>query len=450
MSVGLAALLAVTPLLACPFCSQVSQTIRQEMEVMDAVVIAQATENSIPNVQTGEVLLKIQRVLKGDQHVKAGQAVSVVYFGDVPAGRKFMLSGVNPPEIQWSAMPLTDESEKYVLTVTELPDDGLERLKYFQKFLQSKDSMLSRDSYDEFAITPYPIIQSLKPFMNREELISWISEPEMPADRKRLYYTMLGVCGTPEDADLLKEMITSTQASSRAGLDALVACYLILAGEEGLPLIDELFLGNAQSPYADTYSAIMSLRFHGTEADRIPRSELVKSLHLVLERKDLADLVIPDLARWGDWSQIDRLVKLFIDADADNNWVRVPVINYLRACPLPEAEVALEKLREIDPESVRRASSFFSVPIPQTPKDPQSSFYLPITEGERLAYAVPLSLLDSNSFDGALQTDHAAGAPLVNRSYGLGVSTIVLATAMLLPLLILVGGGGPVPAEPVA
>ena len=32
-------------------------------------------------------------------------------------------------------------------------------------------------------------------------------------------------------------------------------------------------------------------------------------------------------------SQIDRLTKLFINADPDNNWVRVPVVNYLRACP---------------------------------------------------------------------------------------------------------------------
>lgn len=426
---------------ACPFCSQVSQTIRQEMEVMDAVVIAEATEKSIPNLQTGEVLLTVTRVLKGDEHVRAGQPLSVVYFGEVPAGRRFMLSGVNPPEIQWSALPLTEESEKYVLTVTELPDDGLERLKYFQQFLQSDDSMLSRDSYDEFAITPYPIIQSLKPFMNRQELISWVQDPEMPADRKRLYYTMLGVCGEEADAEFLKKMITSTQPSSRAGLDALVACYLILAGEKGLPLINELFLANDQSPYADTYSAIMSLRFHGTEADKIARSELLKSMHLVLERKDLADLVIPDLARWGDWSQIDRLVQLFMDADEDNNWVRVPVINYLRACPLPEAEVAMEKLKEVDPESVRRASSFFSVPIPKAPEDPQSSYRVPVRDGERLAYAVPLTWLDNSSFDGALQLGGAAAAPALNRTRWVIVSTIAFATAMLLPLRVLAGGG---------
>mgnify|MGYP006991335274 CR=1 FL=1 len=43
-------------------------------------------------------------------------------------------------------MPLTEESEAYVLAVTKLPDDGLERLKFFQNYLQHEDSMLTRDS----------------------------------------------------------------------------------------------------------------------------------------------------------------------------------------------------------------------------------------------------------------------------------------------------------------
>jgi hypothetical protein len=183
-------------------------------------------------------------------------------------------------------------------------------------------------------------------------------------------------------------MLRSTQKSTRGGLDALVACYLTLSGEKGLVLIDELFLANKQAPYADTYAAIMAIRFHGTEGEMIPRSALVESLHHVLERKDLADLVIPDLARWNDWSQIDRLVKLFVEADPDNNWVRVPVVNYLRACPLPEAKVALKKLEEVDPESVRRANTFFSIPVPARDAGSNSSSVLGDSE-YRFAVSAP-------------------------------------------------------------
>jgi len=363
------------PAFGCPFCSAVSQTLRQEMGVMDAIAIAEATGASVRDELTGQVKLKVVSVLKGDSLVKPGEIVSVVYYGTVEPGRRFMLSGADPTAIQWACLPITEVSEKYLMDIAKLPDDGLERLKFYQPYLQHPDGMLNRDAYDEFAITPYPIVQQLKPFMSHEELVSWIKDPEMPADRKRLYLTMLGVCGDEKDVPMLEEMLRSTQASTRGGLDAMIACYLTLAGEKGLGTVDEMFLKNSKAPYADTYAAIMAIRFHGTETDVIPRSSLVQSLHHVLERKDLADLVIPDLARWGDWSQVDKLVQLFVDAEKDNNWIRVPVVNYLRACPNPEAAAAIEKLKAVDPDSVKRASSFFSIPVPAPAATPATSLF---------------------------------------------------------------------------
>ncbi len=319
---------------ACPFCSAVSQTLRQEMEVMDAVVIATAVQGDLTrDKESGQVRMKIEKVLKGNNLVKQGQEVQAIYYGDVAKGRRFMMSGVDPPELQWSCLPLTERGEAYVEKVTEVAEEPLERLRFYHNYLQDEEEMLARDAYDEFAITPYDIVKQLSPDMDHDQLVSWITDPEMPTDRKRLYLTMLGVCGDQKDLPMLEQLLRSTQKSTRGALDALIACYLTLAGEAGIPLIDELFLANKQAPYADTYAAIMAVRFHGTEGEVIPRNALVNSLHHVLERKDLADLVIPDLARWSDWSQIDRLTELFITADEDNNWVRVPVVNYLRPVP---------------------------------------------------------------------------------------------------------------------
>ena len=148
---------------------------------------------------------------------------------------------------------------------------------------------------------------------------------------------------------MLEEFMKSSDRKTKSGLDALIACYLTLKGETGLPLVEELFLANKKADYADTYAAIMALRFHGTEGGVIDPKRLVKSLHHMLERPELADLVIPDLANWEDWAAMDRLVDLFKTADEKNSWVRVPVINYLRACPLPKAKELLEGVREDRP-----------------------------------------------------------------------------------------------------
>ena len=108
-----------------------------------------------------------------------------------------------------------------------------------------------------------------------------------------------------------------------------------------------------------TYAAIMAIRFQGQEEDTIPRDRLVAALRIVLDRPELADLVIPDLARWKDWASMDRLVQMFKDAGEKSSWVRVPIVNFLRACPLPQAKEQLGELAEIDPDAVRRATTFF-------------------------------------------------------------------------------------------
>ena len=125
--------------------------------------------------------------------------------------------------------------------------------------------------------------------------------------------------------------------------------------------VKELFLANEDAEYSDTYSAIMALRFHGAETDVLPKEDILDGFHCLLGRPDLADLVIPDLARWEDWSIMPRLLDLFKGADAESNWIRVPIVNYVRACPLEEADELMEKLREIDPAAVKRASTFFPI-----------------------------------------------------------------------------------------
>jgi hypothetical protein len=101
----------------------------------------------------------------------------------------------------------------------------------------------------------------------------------------------------------------------------------------------------------------MALRFLGEESAAIPRERVLESLRLLLNEPKLADLVIADLARWSDWSVIDRLTKIYADATPENLFVREPIVNYMKACPLPAAAAAMEKLREIDPEAVRRAAT---------------------------------------------------------------------------------------------
>jgi hypothetical protein len=59
---------------------------------------------------------------------------------------------------------------------------------------------------------------------------------------------------------------------------------------------------------------------------------------------------------------MDKLFELYKNADEKTSWVRVPVVNYLRACPLPKAKALLKECEKIDPQSVKRANTFFPTP----------------------------------------------------------------------------------------
>ncbi len=362
----------------CPFCSAASQTLRQEILSMDAVAIGRLETDGRTDVD-GMAAFKIEKVLSGEKLIKVDQAIEASYFGPGKSAKKFLLLAIDPTKLLWSSpLPLSTDAEKYVEAIRKLPESQVEKLAFFQKYFEHPDLLLARDSYDEFALAPYSDVVLLKDKMDREQLLKWVQDTSKSPDRKRLYFTMLAICGKPEDAELFESMIRSENRESRTGLDALIAAYLTLKGEKGIDLVKKEFFDNAQSQYADIYSAVMALRFHGTEANVLPKKSITEAMHRLLERPDLADLVIPDLARWSDWSQIEKVCELFEKATDDNNWVRVPVVNYLRACPLPEAKEKLIQLEKIDPNSVKRAKTFFPIPSPAAPKkEDSSSQFLP-------------------------------------------------------------------------
>ena len=185
----------------------------------------------------------------------------------------------------------------------------------------------------------------------------------MCRSRRRLYLTMLGVCGNDKDLPVLEKLLKEKDPKFKAGLDATVACYLVLRGENGLPLIEDLFLKQETDEYTDIYSVVMALRILGQEKNGpIPLPRIVQTMRLVLDHPRVADQAIMDLARWQDWTVIDRLVTLFKSDDQDvSSWVRVPVVNYLRACPFPKAKEYLAELRKIDPKAVHQSETLYPI-----------------------------------------------------------------------------------------
>jgi hypothetical protein len=398
----LSLLVAAPAAKACPFCSAESQSFAEELDSMDVVVVARliAPPNPVEVANPADAVSKarfeILETLKGHDLAKPKSRIETLYYGDAAVGREFLIMGVvegiespiskGASTVVWSTpLSVTERSRAYLAKLPTLPKTGPDRLEFFQGYLEDKEEILARDAYTEFARASYDDVKSLKDRMNRDQLVAWIKDADIPTTRRRLYFTMLGVCGTERDVPMLVELLKSEDRQSRSGLDALIGCYLTLTGAEGVALVEDLFLKNKAAEYADTYAAIMALRFHGTEGDIIPQDRLVKAMRHMLNRPELADLVIPDLARWEDWESLDRLVELYKTADEKSSWVRTPIVNYVKACPLPEAKEKLKQLEEIDPGAVKRANAAFPFGPPKPPADAKTSSTAPAPLPEMVA-----------------------------------------------------------------
>jgi hypothetical protein len=390
---------------ACPFCNAAMQTLSQEIASADGAVIAQLVR-PMPTAAPGQTIdpasasakFRIVEVLRGQEKLAGAKELDVVYFGNDPPEKKFLITGlaaITPDKIDWTTpVPLSDRGVEYVRKLPGVPQAGVERLVFFQDYLEDEDRLLAQDSYDEFARAPYSEIVALGPHMKRGHILKWVNDPRVGPSGRRLYLTMLGVCGQPDDvpmleklmrydyqlmkpgltaaigqvsligpvvgAGLIDESIHADERRKKESLDALVACYLKLKGPEGLQLVNEVFLGNPQTEYKYLHAAIMALRFHGEETKVLPREKLLESMRLALDHKEFADQVIPDLTRWEDWDVMPRLMEMFKESAADD-WIRPPVASYVLVAseqpgdPGERGKAALAELESLDKETVENA-----------------------------------------------------------------------------------------------
>jgi hypothetical protein len=234
--------------------------------------------------------------------------------------------------------------------------------------------MVASDAYGEFANAPYKEIVPIKDEFPREDIRKWLTSPETPKTRLGLYGMMLGLCGTAEDAELLRDIIEQPTQDYRLGIDGIMAGYLFLTGEQGLPLIEDSKLRNTDAVFSETYAGMQALRFLWTYApDVIPAERLRGAMRILLDRPDLADLVITDLARWEDWSVTDRLMTMYGKDDYNIPSIKRNIIRFMLVAerakadktgdPPPESAVKakqyLEQLRESDPKTYEAAKRFF-------------------------------------------------------------------------------------------
>ena len=391
---------------ACPFCAAPSLTLSEQLKQSRAAVIAEWTSAVRPDGQSvASTTLTVRDVLSESSLVKAGETVTLTEYRAGQTGDLFLLlandgqpagesaptflesAGYQPKDFAEDAVALTELTTSPETTrwsspievtaatadyIAALPGDEAEdRLAFFMDYLEHPDETISSDAYSEFAGAPYDVIRPLAPQMPVEKLREWVASSDTPPTRLGLYGLMLGLAGDETDKARMEKRILEPTDEFRLGIDGVMGGYMLLAGEPGLSLIEKAKFEDPDVPFSETYAAMQAIRFLWSDAnDSFGKDRLRQSMRTLLERPELADLVIADLARWKDWSQVDRVYDLY-DADGyDTGSIKRAIVRFMLAAtkvedepPTAEQEEKaagyLARLREEDPKTVKAAERFF-------------------------------------------------------------------------------------------
>jgi hypothetical protein len=317
---------------------------------------------------------EVLRVFRSSaRSLKPGSALTLPGTFDRNRGDRWLLFGTRSKNeaIDWDRpFAITNSGYEYLIHTPHHDAEPVQRLAYFLGFLEHADPAVAMDAYVELANVPFKELQRFATQMPRDQLRKFLKSGDVPLHRRGFYGLLLGLCGTAEDAELLESLIAENAETYHPGLPAAIAGYLLLKGEAGLALVEKSKLVDPAAPFSETYSALVALRYLWENAEgSIPRDRLQKSLRLLLDRTEFADLAIVNLARWQDWSVQQRLYDLYDTPGYDLPYVRRCIVQYMIASTkdVPEGDVKkhpphavagaefLQKLRERDPELVLKA-----------------------------------------------------------------------------------------------
>ncbi|XZE21067.1 hypothetical protein SH449x_000961 [Pirellulaceae bacterium SH449] len=387
--VTLIAMALLRQVIACPLCESIGSTFSDDLQAPALGVIVRVTDCETRDDGAGFDLM-VDHVATIGRKESLPKFQGVFSFTEIAPGEKLLLIGTpdvaalstdnadkdDADKIIWLWNTPTELSDPLATYIENLPlgdQSDSDRLEYFYRHLFSSDNQVSDDAYSECARISLDVIRdrNFRRNFDKAHLIATLKRNDFQSRYKSFLWMVLAELGLPSDAGLFdelalpiiieelkqtdKETISSITLANYPWLAASMACYVRLGGETAFQVLEEKLFRNQECPVSLKSAAISAIRVFGNDLDPTQMTRAAKALSLVLDDPLAADLVIPDLARWEYWDSLESLSTLFHSPQSAEGLARYLIINYMRHCPLPQAAIEIERMKQSDPKSYRRA-----------------------------------------------------------------------------------------------
>jgi hypothetical protein len=388
----LACLLLTRPAPACPFCTMQGQTLTGDVGQASMVLVGTLTNAKLTGADNleGTTDLVIESVIKKNDIIDGKKVVTLPKYipGDDKKYKFLVFCDVFKGKIdpyRGVAVKADCDVAAYIKGAVEVKDKKIgERLKYFFKYLDSPEIEISNDAYKEFGNASYSDYKDMAKGLPAATLVKWLKDPNTPSFRYGLYASMLGHCGKPEDAKLLRGMLDDPEKKVITGADGILAGYVLLDKKGGWDFLRST-LKNEKKEFTQRYAALRTARFfHDSRPDVIPNADVVAAVQLLLDQSDIADLAIEDLRKWGCWDMTDAVLALYDKKSHDVPIIKRSILRFALSAravnpdgsvnkdkPNPKAAAFVADLRKKDAEAVESAEELLRLETtPAAPAKP--------------------------------------------------------------------------------
>ena len=320
--------LTPAPADACPFCSPTGTTHSAEVAQADFILFgtlgnARRDPDDPTAFNKGTTEMTIELVIKSHDLVKGKKTLTIPRYVP-PDGKNYkyliffnLINGQLDP-YRGEAVPADSKLPEYLKGALEVREkDVPTRLKYFFNFLEDPDVVVSSDAYSEFGYAEYKDVKEVAPHLPAETLLKWLKDPNTRASRLGLYGLLLGHCGKPDDAKLIRALLDDKERSYTSGLDGVVAGYIMLDPKAGWDYLLGLITDKTKD-FPVKYAALKTVRyFWEYRPDIIPPARVLEAMKVLIDDPDIADMPIEDLRKWRVW-ELTPLVLSYASKESHN------------------------------------------------------------------------------------------------------------------------------------
>jgi hypothetical protein len=365
---------------ACPFCGMTGPTLTGEVAQAKLVLYGQLTNAKEQANGDGTTDLVVETVIKNElagkeddplRNNKAAKATVQLdrYLPPLEGADKyrylvycdFFRGKIDP----YRVVPVKDgDMAKYLLGALEHKDESIgKRLRFFFDYLDNPDLEISNDAYKEFGNADYKDYKDMAKELPADRVAGWLKDEKTPAFRYGLYASMLGHCGKPEHAALLRKMLDDPAKRLGSGVDGMMAGYVMLKPKEGWTYTLDI-LKDGKKEFMVRYAALRAVRFlWDSRPDLVSQKELKEGMSVLLDQSDIADLAIDDLRKRQCWDMSDRVLGLVASKSYEIPIVRRAILRFALGCKDKNKAAAsyVDEQRKKDPQMVADAEELLKL-----------------------------------------------------------------------------------------